>query len=90
MAPTEPTRPSVPWVQLAPFSSAQVLLVQFGSILAQTKALRPWGRVKPISPKSEMMKKSLLPFDLSAGKYFYHSHDRPEEPKRTSSVSSIL
>ena len=88
MAQTEPTRPSVPWVQFAP--SAQVLLVQFGSILAQTKALRPWGRVKPISPKSEMMKKSLLPFDLSAGKYFYHSHDRPEEPKRTSSVSSIL
>jgi hypothetical protein len=90
MAPTEPTGPKVLWVQLAPFSSAQVLLVQFGSILAQTKALRPWGRVKPISPKSEMMKKSLLPFDLSAGKYFYHSHDRPEEPKRTSSVSSIL
>lgn len=57
----------------------------FGFILAQTKALRPWGRVKPISPESKKTKK----FNLLAGKYFYRSSDRPKEPKRTSSVSSI-
>ena len=35
---------------------------RFGFILAQTKALRPWGRVKPISPKSKKIKKANVIF----------------------------